>query len=162
MASWFTTIPGAAQPMEAREGFAGNASYPISEEPQERERMSQMAVWQQRAQAAYQQAEADTISRIQREFARRIALLIDYEPQPQSIYVNLASGTATARVDSITFRLHGNDLTIIRPCAGCGLGQFESLVITSLEDLGGVLTMWQPRCPQCPEEDPNDWFDDLD
>jgi hypothetical protein len=59
-------------------------------------------------------------------------------------------------VDGITLRLHRRSLALVRTCAYCGTGRFESPKISNLADLGYALSTWKPLHEDCevfsPEE----------
>ena len=57
---------------------------------------------------------------------------------------------AVAGVDGASFRLyHGGDLVLVRSCAYCATGHFESPEIISLSDLGYALSAWRPLHEDC-------------
>jgi hypothetical protein len=47
---------------------------------------------------------------------------------------------AVAGVDDVTFRLHHSGLVLVRTCAHCGTGHFESPKIGNFSDLGYALS----------------------
>ena len=59
----------------------------------------------------------------------------------------LASGAFVQRRDN---------LVLVRPCDYCRLGEFESMPLEQLSDLGHALAVWEPRCDRCPEGDADD------
>ena len=75
---------------------------------------------------------------------------------PDAIYISRDDQRATGVLDGIVFRVQRQDLVRVRPCAWCGIGQFESPTITSLVELGYVLSRWQPVHPDCQADDPVD------
>lgn len=54
-------------------------------------------------------------------------------------HADAATRTAIAVVDGSVFRLIGRDLTLLRPCAHCGTGQFASPAIRAITDLGAAI-----------------------
>jgi len=66
---------------------------------------------------------------------------------------------AVAGVDDVTFRLHHSGLVLVRTCAHCGTGHFESPKSGNFSDLGYALSAWGPLHEDCEcysEEDPPD------
>ena len=59
-------------------------------------------------------------------------------------------------VDGVMFLLRGESLRIVRPCAWCGTGQFESAPIIGQSDLRDAFAGWQPFHPECEPADPPD------
>ena len=64
---------------------------------------------------------------------------------------------AIAWVDGVNFRLDGHELSIVRPCSHCGVAEVISPPIGGRAELGYAIGPWEPRCPQCPVEDPPGW-----
>lgn len=116
--------------------------------------------WQQRAVAAYRQSARDSLADLQHALISRVAALTDREIPERSIYVSAEAQLAVVNVEGVVFYLRRHDLTILRPCAECGIGQFESDAIVTLADLGYALSDWQPRCAHCAPADPCGWPDD--
>jgi hypothetical protein len=110
--------------------------------------------WRTRAIAANQQTEPDAIATLRAELAIRIRSLTGCTTELESIAVDPDTRTATAVMDGAVFRLVGRDLTLLRPCAYCGTGQFASPAIRSLADLGHALAVWEPLHKDCQPQDP--------
>lgn len=109
--------------------------------------------WRTRAIAAFRQAEPDSAA-LRAEMAARLRSLTGSTIAPERIHADAATGTAAAVVDGAVFRLVGQDLVLLRPCAHCGVGQFASPTIRDLADLGSALVVWKPLHDDCRPEDP--------
>lgn len=109
--------------------------------------------WQAKAIAEYS---ASAQACVRECLARRILALTGYAPRAEAITVDAAGYSAMTTVHDVTFRLRERELMIVRPCAHCQTGRFESLPITSLSDLGYVLAAWHPYHCECEPADPND------
>lgn len=73
---------------------------------------------------------------------------------PQVIYADPDGRLAVADVDGEMFRLwrRGREdrfMALVRPCAYCGTGRFESPELASMEDLGYALSAWRPFHADC-------------
>ena len=88
--------------------------------------------------------------------ARRLLALTDSLVSESTIVVEPAAQWAMAVVDGVVFRLCGSDLVVVRCCAYCGTGRFESVPVTHPSDLGYALTVWQPYHHECEPTDPPD------
>lgn len=117
------------------------------------------ASWQQRAVAAYRQAEHRDVAAMQWELSDRIGALTEMDIAPESIYVNRAAQLAVVNVEGVVFQLHGHALSIVRPCVVCGTGHFESRALSTVHDLGFALGEWEPRCEHCAPADPENWLE---
>jgi hypothetical protein len=112
--------------------------------------------WQTRAITTYHQAHGQATTRMQADLIVRIHRLTGRLLATESIFVERDACLATVVVDGTCFRLQQQDLIVLRPCAWCGIGYFESPAITSLAELGYALSVWQPLHPGCQPEDPLD------
>jgi hypothetical protein len=115
--------------------------------------------WHSRAVEAYRQAESEEIAALQAQMVARVAALIRRDIEAESVYVDRAERTATVAVDGVVFRLRRGELALLRPCAECGIGRYESPAVRTLADLGYALSAWQPTCPSCQPEDPSNWLE---
>jgi hypothetical protein len=88
--------------------------------------------------------------------ARRLFALTDTIASESTIVVEPAAQWAMAVVDGVMFLLRGSDLVVVRRCAHCGAGRFESAPITHRGDLSNALTVWQPFHCECEPTDPPD------
>lgn len=88
--------------------------------------------------------------------ARRLLALTDSIVSESTIVVGPAAQWAMVVVDGVLFRLCGSDLVVVRCCAHCGTGRFESAPITQRGDLSYTLTVWQPYHRECEPTDPPD------
>jgi hypothetical protein len=112
--------------------------------------------WRTGAIAVYGRAEPDDTGALRTELASRLRALIGRRFPPGAIQVDRDGRVATAVVDGTRLRLRRHDLLLVRPCAHCGTGDFESPPLLNLVDLGQALAAWEPRCRHCQIEDPND------
>ncbi len=112
--------------------------------------------WQERAIAAQQYGEREATAALQTQLADRIAFLTGHALATDSVYVNATERFAMATVDGAAFRLRHRNLTLLRPCAYCGTGQFASEPIESLADLGHAMAVWEPLHPDCEPTDSNE------
>jgi hypothetical protein len=114
--------------------------------------------WRAAAITAYRRSEHQDTLALQDDLAAHILTLTQRAIRPAMIAVDRDARLAIAVVDNIMFRLHDRRLSIMRPCIGCGYGQYVSLPIASPADLGHALSGWEPRCSQCELDDPaEDW-----
>src|SRR5919202_5452296 len=82
------------------------------------------------------------------DLSTKILALTGRRISSQEIYTD--GYLAVAGVDGATFRLyHGGDLVLVRACAYCATGRFESPEISSLSDLGYALSAWRPLHEDC-------------
>lgn len=90
------------------------------------------------------------------EMSRRIEAIMNYKPLPENIYVNPVTLTATFVFDGLLFHLEGErmELFLVRQCAYCGTGEFRSMPLKSLADLGQAIAIWEPLHACCRSEDP--------
>jgi hypothetical protein len=121
--------------------------------------ISRPQTWHSRAVQAYRQAEREEVAALQAEMVSRIAALIRRDIEAGAVYVERAEQTATIAVDGVVFRLRRGELVLLRPCAECGVGRYESPAIRTLADLGYALSAWQPACQSCQPEDPPNWLE---
>jgi hypothetical protein len=115
--------------------------------------------WQTQASAAYQHAQRQSISMLPRLLGARIHTLTGHVIARESIFVDPHTQIATAVVDGVVFRAHDRQVFLLRSCAECGLGHFESPPLATRADLGHALDVWQPRHGACQPEDPTNWLD---
>lgn len=114
--------------------------------------------WQSEAIAAYRHDQAHAADRLRTEFARRLYHLIGRPIAPDTIYLSHDSARATLMLDGVLFRMRQRELVVVRPCAECGIGQFESPAISTMEDLGYALSDWTPLHANCESVDPPNWL----
>jgi hypothetical protein len=82
------------------------------------------------------------------DLSARILALTGRQISSQEIYTD--GHLAVAGVDGATFRLyHGGDLVLVRACAYCASGHFESPQIAARSDLGYALSAWRPLHEDC-------------
>lgn len=109
--------------------------------------------WQTKAIAEYDER-AQT--RLREQLIRRVLALTGHVVRAQAIGVNAISHSAVATVDGVLFCLSGGKLMVVRSCAHCETGRFESPPIMSLIDLGYALAIWQPYHQECEPTDSGD------
>lgn len=110
--------------------------------------------WQARAIAAYKQTQANGATST--AFAARLKHLTGHTIDPQAIHVDDDTGTATLNISGVLFQMRKQELVIVRACPSCGLGRYESTPIANMAELGFALSAWQPPCPNCTPEDPQE------
>lgn len=113
--------------------------------------------WQMAVIAEYRDSTDDRRARLRRRLVGRLQALTSCIPAERTIAADAAARRATAVVDGVMFRLCGRDLLVVRPCAHCGTGHFESSPIESRRDLGYTLAAWEPYHHDC---EPADLADD--
>lgn len=112
--------------------------------------------WQARAVDAYRCAEANDSSSPRLALAAAVHNLTGQTIPPETIVEDRKHMLATGTVDGILFRLTRMGLMLLRPCAYCGTGQFESIPLQSEADLGFALAIWRPLhelCLQCDSDE---------
>ncbi len=92
----------------------------------------------------------------ERQMTRRLLALTGATVAESAITVDSAGQWAIAVVDGVMFVLRGTDLVVVRHCAYCGTGLFESAPITNQGDLGYALATWRPYHHECEPTDPPD------
>jgi hypothetical protein len=112
--------------------------------------------WQSAVIADYVSAADDLALHLRRRLDERVVALTGRTIPPRDITVNLAARRALATLDDVVFQVCGHSLNIVRPCAHCGTGRFESAPITDRADLGYALAVWQAYHPECEPSDPPD------
>jgi hypothetical protein len=112
--------------------------------------------WQAAAVAAYALEAGAGGTHLRAELAMRVHALTGCAIPADTIMVNCDARQATAVVDGVVFRLRGHDLILLRPCAYCGTGCFESLSLCSRADLGHALAGRRPYHAGCKPADPAD------
>jgi hypothetical protein len=114
--------------------------------------------WRAQVIMAYQHDQPRAIAAMWADLASRLHMLIGRRIPKDSIYVDSEQQIAVVVVDSVLFRLRDQAVVVVRPCAECGLGQFESPSLMQPADVGYALNSWQPLHPHCQPEDPVDWL----
>jgi hypothetical protein len=109
--------------------------------------------WRARAADAYRQNEIPEAMVLRAELSARLLALTGRTVTGASVWVDQKSRVAVGVLDGTVFRLRQGNLTVVRPCAHCATGEYESPTIVSLADLGYALNGWEPRCPHCELED---------
>jgi hypothetical protein len=115
--------------------------------------------WQAAAVAAYAVEAGAGGAHLRAELAIRMHELTGCAIPDGAITVNDDAQRATAALDGVVFQLRGHDLILLRPCAYCGTGCFESPSLGSRADLGHALAGWRPYHAGCEPADPaeEDW-----
>jgi hypothetical protein len=115
--------------------------------------------WQAAAVAAYALEAGAGGTHLGAELAMRAHELTGCAIPDGAITVNCDARRATAALDGVVFQLRGHDLILLRPCAYCGTGRFESPALCSRADLGHALSGWHPYHAGCEPADPaeEDW-----
>jgi hypothetical protein len=115
--------------------------------------------WQAAVAAAYAVEAGAGGTHLRAELARRMHELTGCAIPDGVITVNSEARRATAALDGVVFQLRRHDLILLRPCAYCGTGRFESPSLYSRADLGHALAGWHPYHAGCEPADPaeGDW-----
>ena len=97
-------------------------------------------VWRARAVREYERSLPARRAGLSAEITARVSGLTGRHLARAEIHVSADGSVAHAGVDGTRFRLyrHGN-LVLVRPCAHCGTGEFESPRLSDLADLGHAL-----------------------
>jgi len=104
--------------------------------------------WQAAAVGDYERSWPIRHADLRMDLSARILALTGRRISPQEVYTD--GHLAVAGVDGATFRLyHGGDLVLVRVCAYCAAGPFESPQIATLSDLGYALSAWRPLHEDC-------------
>jgi hypothetical protein len=104
--------------------------------------------WQALAIGVYEWSWPDRLADLRTALSTRILELTGRHIPPEEVYTD--GHLAVAGVDDVTFRLyHGTNFVLVRACAYCGTGHFESPHITDLSDLGYALSAWMPLHEDC-------------
>jgi hypothetical protein len=104
--------------------------------------------WQAAAVGDYEQSLPIRHTDLRTDLSARVLALTGQRISSQEIYTD--GHLAVAGVDGATFRLyHGGDLALVRACAYCATGHFESARIANLSDLGYALSAWKPLHGDC-------------
>jgi hypothetical protein len=74
------------------------------------------------------------------------------------MYVEPAERIATVVVDGTLFYSRREALTLVRACAYCGSGEFESPPLRDAADVGYALSAWRPAHPNCQDEGSPYWL----
>jgi len=94
--------------------------------------------------------------RLQRRLADRLFALTAFVAPTEAIITDAAGQSASTMVDGVQFRLRGDELMIVRPCAHCGTGRFASEPLERPADLDYALAVWAPYHRECEPQDPPD------
>ena len=106
--------------------------------------------WQDVAVRGYERSWPIEHADLRMDLSARIMALTGQRISSEDIYAD--GRLAVASVDGATFRLYyGGDLVLVRTCAYCSTGNFESSQIDDLSDLGYALSAWRPLHEDCEE-----------
>lgn len=133
---------------------ASPAGIPPAAEPDRRRQREESRNWQAAACATYASTTADGYLR--RRLVERLHALTGNVVAEETITADCDARRATAVVEGVVFRLYGRELVVVRPCAYCETGRFESQPIESRSDLGHALAGWDPYHYGCEPADPPD------
>jgi hypothetical protein len=112
------------------------------------------SAWQSAAVAEYAQELGAGRVHLRAELAARMRALTGCVIPDGAITVDCDARRATATLDGVVFRLRGHDLILLRPCAHCNTGLFESPPLGTRADLGHALSGWEPYHAGCEPVDP--------
>ena len=119
----------------------------------------QRGAWRASSVATYERTQRQALDVLPAALAARVRALTGRAIAPESIFVDQGADLATAVVDGAVLRMRNHQVVLLRPCAECGIGHFESPALATQSDLGYALSAWEPRCPHCQPEDPANWLD---
>jgi hypothetical protein len=106
--------------------------------------------WQDAAVREYERSWPISHADLRMDLCARITALSGQRISSEDIYAD--GRVAVAGVDGATFRLYkSGDLVLVRTCAYCSTGHFESPQIDDLSDLGYALSVWRPLHEDCDE-----------
>lgn len=134
------------QPTELTRHFAGSDTLPSGVTPP--------GAWQAWAISVYQQS--DPAATLRAELAAAVHALTGRLVDERSVVVDQEQRAALASVDDVRFQWAEAQLTVIRPCAHCGLGALASPPIQHVQALGYALSDWQPLHDDCRPFDPDE------
>lgn len=117
---------------------------------------SRAAGWKEQAVEGYQRSLSGRSADLRTELAARLLILTGRRIPPEDIYTGTDGRRASTSVDGLTFRLYDRRLVLVRSCAYCGTGRFESLEIGEPADLGYALSSWRPLHEDCDVYDSED------
>ena len=104
--------------------------------------------WQAEAVGEYEWSWPARLADLRTALSAQILKLTGRYISPEEIYTD--GHLAVAGVDDVTFWLyHGTNPVLVRACAYCGTGHFESPQISDLSDLGYALSAWIPLHDDC-------------
>jgi hypothetical protein len=106
--------------------------------------------WQDVAVGEYERTWPIRHADLRMDLSARIVALGGSRISAEDIYAD--GDLAVAGADGATFRLYkSGDLVLVRTCAYCSAGYFESSRIDDLSDLGYALSAWRPLHEDCEE-----------
>ena len=142
--------------MNAQRFAPDKMNYPpiINAEPDAAPHATPAYTWHAEAIAHHVGAADELALCLRRRLAERVSSLTGVAISQWDITVNLAAKCALVTVDGVVFQLREHDLSIVRPCAHCGTGRFETPPIAERVDLGHALAGWQAYHPECEPADP--------
>jgi hypothetical protein len=106
--------------------------------------------WRAQAVEEYERSLPARRTVLRTKLAARLLALTGRTLQPDDLYVDTDGRLAVACADNASFRLYpGGGLVLVRPCAYCGMGRFESPAISGLAYLGYALSAWCPSHEDC-------------
>jgi hypothetical protein len=105
--------------------------------------------WQDRAVRAYRESGPESDAALRTHLFDAVYACTGKRLTPGTVVVDQQQRLAYGTLDGVRFCLTPNYLTIVRPCAHCGLGAFAGPPITALADLGYALSDWQPLHADC-------------
>jgi hypothetical protein len=115
--------------------------------------------WKAAAVAAYYQGRTQASDDLRRLLAVRLFDLTGQRVPPEAIYVTPSGRAASVMLDGAVFRAGAAGVVLLRSCAFCGSGSFESAPLHTRADLGHALTAWEPAHPACGPDDPPGWLE---
>jgi hypothetical protein len=114
------------------------------------------AEWQRRAVERYRRQRPDAAAALRAEIAAPVGRLTGRTVDLSTVVVDEQQQAALVTIDGVQFHWDRSQLTLIRPCAHCGLGSFASPPIRGAHDLGYALSGWKPLHRDCQPFEPDD------
>jgi hypothetical protein len=122
---------------------------------------AQVAGWQIQAIEEYERALPAGRGELREELTARILVLTGRRVSPEDVYADADGRMAVAGVDGTTFRLYRHGpLVVVRACAYCGTGHFDSPQISGVAELGYALGAWRPLHEECEDYDASETLAD--
>jgi hypothetical protein len=111
------------------------------------------SAWQSEIIRRYQGERQREAGAMQAELVARVRSMTGRLAAAEAVYVDLDARLAQVTLDGVMFRWRRDELVLVRPCAECGVGQFESPPLRSPADVGYALSVWRPTHDGCEQDE---------